>query len=233
MAISSQTILASRVAAGDGLVGQVRDLLFDVRRWQVRHLVVETGAWLHGRRVLLPAALAERADWLNHELGVAATRRQIDECPPVNAAGPLARADEAVLARHYGCGGALTGEKGESGGGELGSCVGAIGTAVEARDGRAGSVEDFIVDDAFGGARAWELRYLVVEVGGLLRRKRVLLTPTRVERADWDERTLFLARLRKEILEGPEFDPGEPVNPEAETRLYDYYGLPKSWREKD
>jgi len=44
------------IAASDGDVGHVSDLLFDDASWQIRWLVVETGNWLAGRKVLLPVS---------------------------------------------------------------------------------------------------------------------------------------------------------------------------------
>ncbi len=41
------------VKAGDGLVGTVKDLLFDDRSWKVRWMVVDTGHWLPGRQILV------------------------------------------------------------------------------------------------------------------------------------------------------------------------------------
>jgi hypothetical protein len=42
------------IHASDGLIGTVSDFLFDDATWLVRWLVVDTGNWLPGRRVLLP-----------------------------------------------------------------------------------------------------------------------------------------------------------------------------------
>jgi PRC-barrel domain len=42
------------IAASDGRLGTVDDFLFDDASWMVRWLVVDTGNWLPGRKVLLP-----------------------------------------------------------------------------------------------------------------------------------------------------------------------------------
>jgi len=41
------------IDASDGEIGTVADFLFDDRTWLVRWLVVDTGTWLTGRKVLL------------------------------------------------------------------------------------------------------------------------------------------------------------------------------------
>ncbi len=43
------------IAASDGHLGTVSDFLFDDVSWLIRWLVVDTGNWLSGRKVLLPA----------------------------------------------------------------------------------------------------------------------------------------------------------------------------------
>jgi len=43
-----------KILASDGEIGAVKDLLFDDRTWTARWLVVDTGSWLFGRKVLLP-----------------------------------------------------------------------------------------------------------------------------------------------------------------------------------
>lgn len=42
------------IEAGDGLLGTVSDLLFEDVGWAILWLVVDTGDWLPGRKVLLP-----------------------------------------------------------------------------------------------------------------------------------------------------------------------------------
>ncbi len=45
------------IAASDGRIGTVSDFLFDDASWLVRWLVVDTGKWLSGRKVLLPPSV--------------------------------------------------------------------------------------------------------------------------------------------------------------------------------
>ena len=40
--------------ATDGAIGSVDDILFDDQSWTARWLVIDTGTWLSGRKVLLP-----------------------------------------------------------------------------------------------------------------------------------------------------------------------------------
>ena len=50
------------IAASDGRLGTVSDFLFDDASWLVRWLVVDTGNWLSGRKVLLPPVVLGHLD---------------------------------------------------------------------------------------------------------------------------------------------------------------------------
>ena len=41
------------IVATDGRIGAVDDFYFDDERWAIRYVVVDTGRWLPGRRVLI------------------------------------------------------------------------------------------------------------------------------------------------------------------------------------
>ena len=51
---NASAIKGYAISASDGCLGTVSDFLFDDASWAVRWLVVDTGKWLSGRKVLLP-----------------------------------------------------------------------------------------------------------------------------------------------------------------------------------
>ena len=51
---NASAIKGYAIAASDGRIGSVSDFLFDDASWVVRWLLVDTGKWLSGRKVLLP-----------------------------------------------------------------------------------------------------------------------------------------------------------------------------------
>ena len=53
MLFAASGLIGCAVAASDGRVGAVKDFLFDDRSWNVRWMVVDTGHWLPGRKVLI------------------------------------------------------------------------------------------------------------------------------------------------------------------------------------
>jgi hypothetical protein len=90
------------IEATDGDIGSVADVYFDALSWTVRYLVVDTGTWLPGRKVLLsPPSLrgiAPDGTRVRAEL----TREQVKESPSIDTDRPVSRQHETALQSHYG-----------------------------------------------------------------------------------------------------------------------------------
>jgi hypothetical protein len=56
MLCNASSVKGHAIAARDGPIGSVVDLLFDDTSWHARWAVVETGNWLSGRKVLPPTS---------------------------------------------------------------------------------------------------------------------------------------------------------------------------------
>lgn len=95
---------------------------------------------------------------------------------------------------------------------------------VRARDGDIGSVEDFLLDD-----ERWVVRYLVVETGGFLDRRRVLISPISFREVDWVTRRFHLALTKEKVQNSPSIDVAEPVSRQYEEEYYGYFGYPHYW----
>jgi hypothetical protein len=95
------------------------------------------------------------------------------------------------------------------------------GYALQASDGEIGAIADFLFDD-----RTWTARWLVVDTGGWLNTRKVLLHPATVGKADRDRLDLPVALTKAQIQASPELSEHEPVSMQMERRLYDYYGWP-------
>ncbi len=98
------------------------------------------------------------------------------------------------------------------------------GFAIEASDGRIGTVVDFLFDDT-----SWKLRWLVVDCGTWLSGRKVLIHPSAISREDL-ERHQFAVALTKAQVEGsPELAKDQPVSEQMESQLYSYYGWDPLW----
>ena len=88
--------------ASDGLIGEVRDCYFDDQAWTIRLFVVETGPWLGGRRVLIPALAIHGLDWAAKALLASVTQKQVKKGPNVDTSKPVSRQHEVEQFGYYG-----------------------------------------------------------------------------------------------------------------------------------
>ena len=95
---------------------------------------------------------------------------------------------------------------------------------VRATDGDVGRVVDFLLDD-----ERWIARYLVVEAGPFLDRRRVLISPVFFRQAEWSTRRFNLALPMDKVKNSPSIDVDKPVSRQHERDYYRYYGYPYYW----
>jgi sporulation protein YlmC with PRC-barrel domain len=217
MTTSIRNLRGDDVAARDGRIGSVHDVYFDDERWAVRYLLVDTGEWRPGNRVLISPASVETSLSSTKKLRLALTREQIESAPPAASDRPVSRRYEIAHARHYGypywagpmlwgaaaypappaAEATLPGEgdaKPEEGDPHLRSGAEVIGYAIEARDGAIGEVEDFIVDE-----KSWAIRDIVVDTLKWWPGGHVRVHPEYVEHIDWNERKVHLRLTREQV----------------------------------
>ena len=79
---SSKDLIGFRVEAADGHIGKVDEASYDVGS---SHLVVDTGPWIFGKKVLLPAGIIENVDRENKQVYVGRSKDEIKNSPPFDA----------------------------------------------------------------------------------------------------------------------------------------------------
>jgi hypothetical protein len=237
------------VEATDGPIGTVSDFLFDDAHWRVRWLVVDTGKWLTGRKVIVPVHVVSHPDPDRQTIDVNLTRQQVEDSPGVGLDWPMSRETQASAYGHYGASpywgaGYLAGYHAQWGstpfpvsGSEersreiadaehdkynpsLRSFDLLIGYHIESRDGDIGHVEDFLVDDA-----DWTIRFLVIDTRNWSPGKRVLISPRSVLEIDWQERMVTLNADRQKVKDSPAYDPASIIDTSFIQKLHSYYGL--------
>ena len=77
-ALETQPIEGFGVEAADGSIGKVDEATYDVGG---SYIVVDTGPWIFGKKVLLPAGMVERIDTANETVHVGLTKDQIKNAP--------------------------------------------------------------------------------------------------------------------------------------------------------
>lgn len=82
------------IAATDGNIGKVTDLLFDDNDWVVRYFVVQTDSWLSSRKVLISPIGIQKVNWLEKVFHVLCTRDQVKNSPRVDTDKTISRQQE-------------------------------------------------------------------------------------------------------------------------------------------
>lgn len=201
------------IYATDGELGSVTEFYFDDRDWTILYMVLDTGNWLPGKRVLIsPIALGD-TDWVEKRLEVMLTKEEVEESPDIDLHQPITREQEVTYFSHFGWPCLWEGE--------LRSTNEVVGHQVEATDGLIGSVADLLIDEN------WIIRYLIVDAQD--QGKKVLLSPRWIERVNWTEPKIYAALNSESIKKAPGYDPSRPIKREHEARLYGYYGLSPYW----
>src|SRR5438093_9129794 len=90
------------VGARDGELGRVDDAYFDDQRWVIRYVVVDTGRWLGGRKVLISPRSVRGIDWSNEVLNVDLTQQQVRDAPSIDTQKPVSRQHEIDYYNYYG-----------------------------------------------------------------------------------------------------------------------------------
>lgn len=232
------------VEAADGDIGEIRGFFFDDRSWVVRYIIIEAGSWLNRREVVISPTAFKNPLWHAKTFPVALRKHQIESSPEIDPAKPITRPEELQIVQHYGwpaywesdslykrlvtvAGAALgtaVAEK-HSAVHALRSTEQLFGTLLKATDGDVGKIADLVIDDV-----SWEIHYIVVDTGTWLAGKKVLIAPEWIEHADWEPPRLSVGMSQKVIRESPAYDPAYPITRIYESRLYDYYEVPKYWR---
>jgi hypothetical protein len=237
---STKELWGYRILATDEDIGRVHDFFFDDERWILRYLVVDTGTWLPGRKVLISPVALRGADWANKLFSLKLSKEQVEKSPPVDTDKPVSRQKEMELHTHYGW--AIywpvpavppvvptdarqeESEENKESDAHLRSTREVCGYRIQATDGEIGHTEDFIIEE-----ESWTIRYMVVDTRNWLPGRKVIVSPQWIEKVSWDEKSVHVDLLREDIENSPVYDPSAPVNREVEMRLYDYYGRPRYW----
>jgi len=111
---SVREVLGYGLAATDGDLGHVEDMLVDEASWAIRYFVVDPRSWWPGPHVLIPVDWITGVSWSDRAVRVDVTRDAVrgapeyiapEDAPRAGGVGDrprLSRADEERLYGHYG-----------------------------------------------------------------------------------------------------------------------------------
>ena len=98
------------------------------------------------------------------------------------------------------------------------------GFTIGATDGDIGTVTECYFDDL-----SYTVRYVVVDTGGWLAERKVLLSPIAVRAMDWAAQRLTAALTKAQVEQSPHIDTAKPVSRQHETAYHGYYGYAPYW----
>ena len=98
------------------------------------------------------------------------------------------------------------------------------GDKIAARDGEIGRVDQVYFDDD-----SWRVRYFIVDTGGWLSGRKVLISPVSVDRSKSSDDALAVALSREQVEKSPGIDADKPVDRRYEEAYARYYGIPLYW----
>jgi sporulation protein YlmC with PRC-barrel domain len=239
------------IAASDGDIGTISDIRFDDASWRVRWLVIDTGNWLPGRKVLVQPSVCGAPNDEARSLPVRLTKAQVEASPDIRQDQPISQQMENDTYGYYGWdpmwGGSMFGagpmgfydapaqyratrEEAELAelvnrpgrqDPHLRSLAEVTGYDIQATDGGIGHLEDVLLDDAH-----WLLRYLIVDTRNWWPGKHVLLSPYAVREFDWSNQEVRVGTTRAVVRASPEWDPLALIERAYEQRLHRHYGWP-------
>jgi len=224
--------------AKDGEIGKILQVYFDDQQWVTRYFVVRTGNWLLGQEVLIVPSTVTGIDVENQHLIVDLSLEQIKNSPPVNTEVPVSRHYEEQYYAYYGW-------QPYWSAGSLPTAIGplpAIYTPVDvekpekpehpnlrsskevsryhlhAEDDQVGRVADFLLEE-----ETWSIAYLEIDTGSWFASKKVLISPSWIQKVDWAKREVSVNVVADLIKSAPEYDAAKRVSSDYQSALHKHY----------
>jgi hypothetical protein len=247
---NSSEIIGYTIGASDGQLGRVTDFLFDDDTWLVRWLVIDTGSWLSGRKVLLPPSVLGHFSAIGDQFSVRLTKQQVKDSPGVDTDLPVSRQMETNTYDYYGWNpywssglymGGYSWGAGNMSPVPYGDFLrGAEEIAAEEQEDNdlhlrsvkavtgyhihASDGEIGHVADFLVEDADWGIHYLVVDTRNWWPGRKILVSPRSIKDIDWMNRMVNLRVARQRVKDSPTYDASTVVDRAYENHFNDYYG---------
>jgi hypothetical protein len=99
VSLTGQDLVGYQVEATDGSIGKIDGASHDVG---AGYLVVDTGAWIFGKKTMLPAGVVDRVDHDDRKVFVDRSKDQIKDAPEYDADASGDPAYRGTLGDYYG-----------------------------------------------------------------------------------------------------------------------------------
>ncbi|MEO8771119.1 MAG: PRC-barrel domain-containing protein [Ferruginibacter sp.] len=232
-----KSLIGFTIGATDGEIGKVKDFFFDDLTWTVRYIIVETGNWLNGRKVLISPQALLTPDLQHEVFPINLTKEKIKNSPEIDTEQPVSRQHEIEMYEYYPW-------TSYWGAGIWGGGIGVSGMMTQVREplveavkrdsstdtkdadgdphlrsshkvtgytlhANDGKIGD--VEDFIVDDSSWKLAYLVVDTGNWFPGKKVLISPKFVTEIKWDSSEVMINISEADVKNSPHYQPGEVI----------------------
>lgn len=98
----TKNVTGYNIQATDGEIGAVEDFILDETKWEIDFLLVDTGKWLPGKKVLISPKLINEIDWGNSTVRVETSVEFIKSSPEYDPAQLISVVDHNSRYEHFG-----------------------------------------------------------------------------------------------------------------------------------
>ena len=98
---STHAVTGYQLQALDGDLGHVDDFIIDDDTWAIRYLIINTGSWWSGKKVLISPQWIKRVSWEESKVAVQLSRADVKLSPEYTDESRLTRDYEIGLHGHY------------------------------------------------------------------------------------------------------------------------------------
>jgi hypothetical protein len=98
---STAAVTGYDIQASDGEIGHVADFVVDDETWAIRYMIVDTGNWWPGKKVLVSPRWIQRVSWSESKVFVDFLRETIKLSPEYSSGAQLTRNYEIGLHKYF------------------------------------------------------------------------------------------------------------------------------------
>ncbi len=247
---SINTLLGYTIKGTDGEIGKVEEFYFDDRTSTIRYMVVKTGGWFSGKKVLISPEAFQKPEWDSETFSVNLSEEKIKNSPDIDTDKPVSGQQEELMRGYYSWPGYYGYGYGIGYGGFGMWGYPAVEESAEEKqmkqmkdtehandnphlrsthevtgyDIHATDGDIGEVEDFIIDDATWKIHFLVVETGNWFSGKKVLISPQWIKDVKWQEQKVTINHSKDEVKNSPEYDSSQPVNDTYEHSLHGYYG---------
>lgn len=99
---SDKQVMGYNISATDGSIGDVEDFIVNDANWKIELLVVDTGNWLPGKKVLISPEWIKEIDWTTSSVVINASIDKVKNSPEYHSGHPISDDYHTTLHEYYG-----------------------------------------------------------------------------------------------------------------------------------